>query len=199
MKEFEFTTFLTSNIDIGEDELQKLSHTCRSVSLKKGDFLLREGETCKHAFFVEKGMVREYSIDAKGREHLLLFAAEGWFLTNAESVYFDLPSDYFIQAMEDARVLLIEQTSINRLSEQHPSFASFNTRLLHSRILHLQTRVTQLLSASAEERYLAFIKAWPYLPLRVPQAQIASYLGITPESLSRVRKELAEKNYRPPK
>ena len=194
MKNFEFTTYLSSNIDITEEDVLRLTENCKVIVLKKNDFLLREGEMCKHSFFVEKGLMREYSIDEKGKEHLLQFASEGWFLTNIESVHFNRPSNYFIQAMEDARVLLIDEDFLLRLSQQNKSFLEFNNKLLHIHILNLRKRITQLLSDTAEERYLDFVKSYPEMLLRVPQTVVASFLGITPESLSRIRKELAIKN-----
>jgi CRP-like cAMP-binding protein len=196
MNEFTFTTFLTSNIDIDKNIIDALIQKCKQVKIAKNSFLLRQGEICKHAFFVEQGLLRQYSIDNKGKEHILQFAPEAWFLTDRESVYFNQPSDYFIQALEDSTLLQIDENIILTLAEQNKSFLAFNNKLLNNHIRFLQRRITQLLSATAEERYLDFIKIYPDILLRVPQSMVASYLGITPESLSRVRKELAGKNFK---
>lgn len=196
MNNFTLTTFLTSNIDIDKNILDKLVQNCKTIKISKGNFLLRQGEICKHSFFVESGLLRQYSIDNKGKEHILQFAPETWFVTDRESVYFNQPSNYFIQALEDSTVLQIDENFIVQLAQQNKSFLEFNNKLLHNHIRHLQKRVTQLLSATAEERYLDFIKIYPDILLRVPQSMVASYLGITPESLSRVRKDLAVKNFK---
>jgi CRP-like cAMP-binding protein len=196
MNNFTLTTFLTSNIDIDKNVLDELVQNCRTIKISKGNFLLRQGEICKHSFFVESGLLRQYSIDNKGKEHILQFAPETWFISDRGSVYFNQPSDYFIQALEDSKVLQIDESFILHLAEQNKSFLAFNNKLLHNHIRHLQKRVTQLLSATAEERYLDFIKLYPDILLRVPQSMVASYLGITPESLSRVRKDLAVKNFK---
>lgn len=196
MNSFNFTTFLTSNTDISADIIAELVSHCQIKRFKKGDFLLRQGEKCTHSFFVEKGLLRQYSIDDKGKEHIIQFAPERWFMTDRESVFFDQPSVYFIQALENTDAVEINDDFLLELSKHNPTFLEFNTRLLHNHIRHLQKRISQLLGASAEERYLDFVKIYPDILLRVPQTQVASYLGITPESLSRVRKELALKHQR---
>lgn len=195
MKSSGLITYLTSNIDIDKTLIDQLISHCKIKQVKKGEFLLRQGEKCKHSFFVERGLLRQYSIDNKGKEHILQFAPENWFMTDRESVYFNEPSHYFIQALENSELVLMDENIILTLSKSDPQFLEFNNKLLHNHIRHLQKRITQLLSATAEERYLDFIKIYPDLLLRVPQTLIASYLGITPESLSRVRKELANKNF----
>src|SRR5690242_3170470 len=196
MNNFALTTFLSSNIDIDKNVLDELLQNCKTIKISKGNFLLRQGEICKHSFFVESGLLRQYSIDNKGKEHILQFAPETWFISDRGSIYFNQPSDYFIQALEDSKVLQIDERFILQLAEQNKTFLAFNNKLLHNHIRHLQNRVTQLLSATAEERYLDFIKLYPDILLRVPQSMVASYLGITPESLSRVRKDLAAKNFK---
>lgn len=195
-KSFNLKTFLTSNLDIDEEEITSIVENCTIKDFKKNDFLLRQGDYCKYTFFVEKGLLRQYSIDRKGKEHVISFAPENWFVSDRESVYFNKASSYFIQALEDSRVVLIDEEFIDRLAQKIPSFINFNNRLLHNHIRHLQNRINMLLGALAEDRYLQFVKMYPDIMLRVPQTMIASYLGITPESLSRVRKELAKKNFK---
>lgn len=196
MKSPNFTTYLTSNLEVEEEEIFSLLENCDTKIFKKGQFLLRKNEYCKHAFFVENGLLRQYSINEKGKEHILSFAPENWIVTDRESSVFNQPSSYYIQALEDSKVVMIDEDFIRLLSKKIPAFTDFNNRLLHNHIRHLQIRINLLLSAVAEDRYLQFIKKYPNLLLRVPQAMIASYLGITPESLSRVRKELAQKNFK---
>lgn len=188
--------FLTSNLDIEEDEILSILKSCQVKNVKKEEYLLRENEHCKYTFFVESGLIRQYSIDDKGKEHTISFAPEDWFVSDRESVYFDEASSYYIQALEDSDVVMIDEDFFLKLSEEIPSFTDFNNKLLHNHIRHLQKRVNMLLSASAEQRYLEFVTMYPDILLRVPQTMIASYLGITPESLSRVRKELARKNFK---
>jgi len=189
---------LFSSLHSHEESIQKFIeqlHECATKSThEKGVFLLRQGEKCTYSFFVQRGLLRQYHIDSKGKEHIVQFAPENWFMTDRESVYFNQPSRYFIQALEYTETLQFDEALLLQLSRENPSFVALNTRLLHNHIRHLQQRITQLQSATAKERYLDFIGLYPDLLLRVPQILIASYLGITPESLSRVRKEMARKN-----
>lgn len=188
------TSFLAANTDLDKVLVEQLIGNCKCQHVSKGSFLLRQGETCKYSFFVEEGLLRYFSIDDKGKEHILQFAPEQWFLTDRESVFFNQASRYFIQALENSVVVLLDEKFLSTLAHDHRSFMDFHYRLLHNHIRHLQTRINQLLSATAEERYVDFIKLYPDLLSRVPQAMIASYLGITPESLSRVRKDMAVKS-----
>ena len=194
MDNIDFGDYLISNIDIDAQAISLLPKSCNSIVLKKGDFALREGESCKHTFFIQQGLLKQYTLDNKGKEHILMFAPENWFVTNIESVHFNQPSNYFIEAVEDTRILLIDEKLIVDLSQHNRAFHEFNNKLLHSHIISMQKRVTQLLSSSAEERYLDFIQSCPDMLMRIPQTMIASYLGITPESLSRVRNGLAKRS-----
>ncbi len=192
-----FKTYLISNAGLTEEQFQKISSVLKPATFSKGKFLLNKGEICKNSFFVEKGLLRSYTIDEAGKEHINQFACENWFMSDRSSAYFNEPSDFFIDAIEDTAVVLIDLEFINLISEVSKSFRQYNELLLQNHIRHLQKRINQLLAASAEKRYLDFISLYPDLTLRVPQWMIASYLGITPESLSRVRKELAKKHFKP--
>lgn len=191
-----FKTFLSKNLNIDESEISSFIDDCKTKIVHKDAYLLRQNEYCKHTFFVEKGLLRQYSIDENGKEHTISFAPENWFVTDRESTYFNQPSIFYIQALEDSKVVLINEDFILSLSEKIPSFSDFNNKLLHNHIRQLQNRIHQLLADSAEERYLKFIEMYPNILVRVPQTMVASYLGITPESLSRVRKEISKKNFR---
>ena len=195
MNSTDLKTYLTSNLNIDEISISSIVENCSIKKVKKDQFLLREKEICQHTFFVEKGLLRQYSVDKKGKEHIISFAPESWFVTDRESAYFNLPSAYFIQALEDSQVAMIDESFAQMLSRKFPAFTEFNNRLLHNHIRHLQNRINLLLSASAEDRYLQFVAMYPDILLRVPQIMVASYLGINPESLSRVRRELAQKNF----
>ena len=191
MNEQSLKTYLTSNLEISEAEIASLVDSCARKTFAKGELLLRPGSHCQHTFFVERGLLRQYSIDQRGKEHILMFAPEGWFVSDRESVYFQQPSPYYIEALENTTAALITDEFLQTLEEKVPGFRDFNHRLLHNHIRHLQSRINLLLSARAEDRYISFIKMYPDVLLRVPQTMVASYLGITPESLSRVRRDLA--------
>lgn len=197
MKDVTLRSFLLKNSKMDEEtidrQLKNQEGKTRRIEVKKGDFLMKEGDSCMHSFFVESGLLRYYSIDEKGKEHILHFAPEGWFLSDRDSLYFNIPTQYYTEALEDSTVILFEKDFFTSFSEDLHTVAELNERLLHNHIRHLQKRITQLLSATAEERYLDFVNIYPDIMLRVPQWMVASYLGIAPESLSRVRKDLANK------
>jgi CRP-like cAMP-binding protein len=192
-----FKEYLIERAEITEEQFQQLTEVLHFKTFPKGQFVLNKGNVCKHSFFVEKGLLRFYSIDETGKDQIIQFAPENWFVSDRSSAYFNEPSDFFIDAIEETNVVLIDQDFIKLASEISPSYRQFNEKILQNHIRHLQKRVTLLLGATAETRYLDFIKRYPDLMLRVPQWMIASYLGITPESLSRVRKELAKRNFEP--
>ncbi|MDL5511943.1 Crp/Fnr family transcriptional regulator [Arenibacter sp. M-2] len=192
-----FTKYLKTKANIAEPEFQLLIKKVEFRNIEKGEVLLRPGEVCRHFFFVENGLLRSYTVDDGGKEHIIQFGSENWIVSDRSSAFFNEPSDLFIDAIEDTKVVLINSDFINEASAISSSFRNYNQIALQNHIRHQQKRINLLLSASAEARYLNFIQLYPDLTLRVPQWMIASYLGITPESLSRVRKELAHKNFRP--
>lgn len=165
--------------------------TWRNVS--KNDFVIRPGDMVKHTYYVEKGVLRMYVIDKVGKEHVVQFAPEGWFVTDRQCTYLNEPSEYFIQAIEDTQMALVPKDFLRRIMAVYPKIIEKNTFFLNRYIMLYQRRITLLLSATAEERYLAFMQTHPNFINRVPLYMLASYLGITPESLSRVRNELAKK------
>ncbi|WP_026449997.1 Crp/Fnr family transcriptional regulator [Aequorivita capsosiphonis] len=195
--EINFDSYLIQTAGLPEKEAKTLYHNLQKKEYKKGAILLDKGAPCKHSFFVEKGLLRSYMLADDGKEHIIQFAPENWFIVDRSSVYFNDSSDSYIEAIEDTEVVLIDEEFFCQAKEISSVFNKFNDKLLHNHIRQMQKRINLLLGASAETRYLSFIKMYPDLLLRVPQWMIASYLGITPESLSRVRKELATKNFKP--
>ncbi len=191
-----YRLFLKEKASLSDSDIDTLTASLSSKTYRKGEFLLHAGEVCAYAFFVEKGLLRSFTTDEAGKEHIIQFGPENWFVTDRSSAYFHEPSDFAIEAIEDTTVVLIDAAFISQASVQYPSFMRFNEKALQSHIRQLQKRINLLLSATAERRYLDFIRLYPDLTLRVPQWMIASYLGITPESLSRVRKELAKNNFK---
>ncbi len=165
----------------------------KTKEVKKGEIILRNGDPSDYFFYVEKGCLRSYTIDAKGKEHIFQFAPEDWIISDQESLINNLPAILNIDALEDSRIKLIKRPKeINFKNIDHESLVEMNEKF-QRRIFALQKRVMQLLSSSAEERYLEFNKTYPNLAQRVSQKMIASYLGITPEGLSRVRKKIVRK------
>lgn len=107
-----FKTYLTSNLDITENDLASLLENCKSKTFKKDEFLLRERDYCNQTFFVEEGLLRQYSISSNGKEHTISFGPENWFVTDRESMYFNQPSCYNIQALQDSKVVALDEKLI---------------------------------------------------------------------------------------
>lgn len=192
-----FKKYLLEDAQLEPIHFQKLLEFIEVKKVKKGEFILHPGEVCQHAFFIEKGLLRSYTIDENGKEHIIQFAPENWIISDRSSSFFNEPSEFYIDAIEDTEFVLIDTTFIQKACELSVSFRQFNDRALQNHIRNLQKRINLLIGANAETRYMHFITSYPDLLLRVPQWMIASYLGITPESLSRVRKELAQRNFKP--
>lgn len=187
--------YLSEILDIPLSSVPTCGAYYQEKNVAKGEFLLQEGEICRHTFFVESGLLRMYSIDKNGKEHIIQFAPEQWLMSDRSSLYFGENSKYYVDAVEDSTVMLLDNDFFPNLKMNFPGSIVNNDLLLQKHIRNLQNRVNSLLAETAQERYLNFIKMYPDLMQRVPQWMVASYLGITPESLSRVRKELARNNF----
>lgn len=177
-------------ISLTEAELRRFESFLKPKSVKKKDFLLREGEVCRGAFFVEKGLLRSYSVDGKGEEHVIQFAIEDWWIGDIYSSITAQPSRLNIDALEDSDILVLETEPEERLFQEIPAFERYFRLLMQNRFIALQERINLDLSESAEAKYRRFMEKYPQLAQRVPQHQIARYLGLQPETLSRVRKKL---------
>jgi CRP-like cAMP-binding protein len=153
--------------------------------------LLQKGDICNYTYFVEKGMVRMYAIDAGGKEHILQFAPEGRLITDRRSSLENTPSDFFIQAIEDTTVVCLKKSFMTKIITAYPQTAEQNTNLLYQQLALIQRRVEMLLSSVVVDRYLDFMRMYPKAIQRLPQWMIASYLGVTPESLSRAKHDIA--------
>ena len=161
--------------------------------LAAGDFLQRAGDVSRYAAFVARGCLRNYVIDARGKEHIVQFAPETWWLADSTSLSQGVPSQYFMDAIEDSELLLIDGPSHQRLVENvQPYAVAFRTGLQKHAAAKDQ-RIVNALSTSAEERYQEFLRDYASIALRVPQSMLASYLGMTPETVSRIRKHLSRK------
>lgn len=161
--------------------------------LRKKQYLLQEGDVCKYIAFVEKGALRAYTVSEKGAEHIIQFALEGWLISDLFSFLTNEPSTYDIDALEDSELLLISKDAHEDLLQKVPKYETYTRLQLTGAYIAMQRRLTSIISLSLEERYNFFTSLYPDITQRVPQHMIASYMGLTPETLSRVRKRLTQK------
>ena len=184
-------TYLEARASFTEDEFAFMRDHFIPTTLPAGEFLQRAGDVTRHAAFVASGCLRSYVIDAGGKEHIIQFAPETWWLADSTSLMTGKPSLYFVDAVEESVLLLIEPAAHQAIIERVPGYAvAFRTGLQKHNAAK-DERIVTALSSSAEERYLEFLERYPSLAQRVPQWMLASYLGVSPETVSRIRKHLS--------
>lgn len=159
---------------------------------RKRQYVLQEGDICNQCNFVVRGCLRMYKVDADGNTHIIQFASENWWIMDLGSFHDRTPSKLNIDTLEDTMILQISHENLLSLYIQAPKFDRIFRVLIENSFVSLQKRLLQNISSNAEERYLSFIQTYPQLSNRLPQTQIASYLGITPEFLSRLRNKQAK-------
>ncbi|MCB0284672.1 MAG: Crp/Fnr family transcriptional regulator [Calditrichaeota bacterium] len=183
-----FNNFLPLN----EEELSIVEEVFKERRVKRRQFILQEGDVCKLNTFVVDGCFRMYMLDGKGKEHNLQFAIENWWIGDVGSFHSEEPSRLYIEAMENSVILQIKKEDQLRLFVDYPKFNRIFRVLAENAMVNLQNRVLQNIGSTAEERYLDFLKRYPSFFNRISNVQIASYLGVTPEFLSTIRKKLVK-------
>lgn len=180
-------------LTLKDDEKGELRLRIRERHIRRKQFVLQQDDICKQYTYIVKGCFRMFSVDGKGAEHNIQFAAENDWISDIGSFYSEKPSKLYIEAIEPSLVLQIEKTDL-LFMYTHFSRINRNFRVvIENKFVELQNRVLQNISSTAEERYTAFLEQYPDLSNRLPSTQIASYLGVTPEFLSKVRKGLSMK------
>ena len=184
-----FETYLPLN----EEEKKWVEARAILRKIKRRQMILQEGFACKHYSFVMEGCFRMYRVDNKGTEHNIQFAAENDWIADIGSFHSGKPSQLFIEAIESSIILQIEKQDLYFLYTNIPKLDRIFKVIIENKYVELQDRVLQNISSTAQQRYLNFLEQYPTLSLRLPNVQIASYLGITPEFLSKIRKDLSGK------
>jgi len=173
------------------DEEQEIVKGYLSVKkIRKRQYLLQEGDVDKVIAFVEKGTLRSYSVDEDGNEHIVQFAIEGWFISDLYSFLTGEPATYNIDALEDSELVVISRSAYDELLLKSTSYQTYIFHQITSAYIALQKRITSSNSLSPEQRYKSFIATYPEIVQRIPQHMIASYLGVKPETLSRIRRRM---------
>lgn len=157
--------------------------------LRKRQYFLQEGEVCKYFAFIVKGATRQYLVDEKGAEHYIQLAVEDWWVGDRESWVMSTPSKYNIDAWEDSELLLITRNDVMKLIALFPAFEEMVRKMDERNSIASQKRIAAAISFTAEKRYHDFAAEYPELLQRFPQHIIASYIGISKDTLSRLRKQ----------
>lgn len=184
-----FRNYLTSKAAFADAELEQLEARAIVKKLKRHEYLLLKGDVCRYMAFVVSGSLRLYRTDEAGQEHILRFAIENWWMTDPESFRTGLPAQGAIEALEETRVLLWSHENWERVKREVPTFHALENQLAGHYLDAQVNRLYTAISHSAEERYEEFVKAFPAFYQRIPLHMIASYLGVSRETLSRIRKQ----------
>ncbi len=177
-------------IRLTPDEEATFLSMLETKQLKSRQYIQSEGSICRHSIFVTKGCLKGFTIDKNGFEHILSFAPPGWWIGDLYSLFSGKPGTLNIQATEASEVLLLSKTDQEQLYRDIPKFERFFRIIIENSLVSFQQRVIDNLSLNAEERYRNFCQKYPGLVHSLPQKEIASYIGVTPEFFSKMRKRL---------
>lgn len=180
---------ISAIITVSEEEFDYFKTLFVLKKLRKRQYFLQEGDVCKYQAFVEKGLLRSYTVDEKGSEHILQFASEGWWMADLSSYLTNEPSFLNIDALEEVQLLLLTKPSWEQAMKKIPALEHYFRIIIQNHLVSTQKRLLQSLAETAEEKYNRFLATYPECVQRVPQHMIASYLGVTRETLSRIRKQ----------
>lgn len=175
------------HVDLTNEEEAAFASITEVIQVRKREQLLKAGQVCRYEYFVLNGCLRSYYVDENAMEHTTMFATEGWWTGNLKSFVREVPSDFYLEALENASLIRISKPAMEELYAQVPKFERYFRILLQNRLLSTQDRIHNHLASHARERYDEFMKKYPTLVQRVPLKHIASFLGITPTYLSRLR------------
>jgi CRP-like cAMP-binding protein len=189
----QFQKYLQHKIHLTGEEIELVKSVSIIKSLRKHQYLLQEGEIWKYNAFVCKGFLRTYSVDDKGTEHIMNFSPEDYWTGDRESLASQAPSKYNIDAIEDSAVLLIKKDDFEMLCKVLSPFNDLMNGLLQKSFVVSQERIHVNITYTAEEKYKNFVTKYPSIANRVPQHMIASYLGLTPETITRIRRKASQK------
>lgn len=184
---------IRKHVTLTADDEQRLAAACQVRTVKRRQFFLQEGEVQRYLVFVVGGCLRSYSVDENGFEHILQFAPPGWWIGDMRSMLEQSPASLNIDAVDDSEIILISIPELERLYKEIPTFDRFFRILSERSIATHQHRLIDSLSLTAKERYTSFCRQYPSLITCLPQKYVASYIGITPEFLSKMLKEPIKK------
>ncbi|KMQ62489.1 catabolite gene activator protein [Chryseobacterium sp. BLS98] len=180
-------------IEISDEKLEKYCSAFKIKKLKKKDFLLKEGEICEAEGFVLNGCFKVFRTDKNADEQILYFGVEDWWVSDIDSFINQIPSQLNIQAIEDSEILLISKEDKEKFYREMPEIESLMRLKFQMSIIALQRRIIDNLSKPSDERYQDFLKEYPKTAHRLTNIQIAAYLGVTPEFISRIRRKIVSR------
>lgn len=184
---------INRHINLDEEEKAYLIAILKPRKYRRRQYLLQAGDICKYETYIIKGCVRAYYVDNSGFEHNIMFGIEDWWISDFHSLITQTPAQLNIDALEDTEVYHIAKNDLDELFLKVPKFERYFRIILQNAFISHQQRILQTISLTAEERYRLFVEKYPQFEQRIPQKQIAQYLGITPEFLSKLRRKTTKK------
>lgn len=184
-----FENIASKGVVLTEDEMEILKNCFTHKKYRKHQYIVQEGDVVEYDYFVIEGLARTYRVDEKGQERILRFTPEDWWAGDLASFFGRIPTQYNIDCIEDTEVLRIGLDGLDVLFEKVPQMNKYFRLLYQKSIVAFNARLTSSMTQSAAERYEEFVKRYPQIEQRVPNHQIAAYLGIAPQSLSRIRSQ----------
>jgi CRP-like cAMP-binding protein len=175
------------HVSLTDEEWEMCKNNFRPKRMLKRQFLLQEGDVCRELAFVEKGALYSYTVDSKGNQHVIRFAFEGWWMANLQSFFTGKPTTLNIEVLEDSELLMLDRKNHEKLLDEIPAYERYHRIIVQNAYVALQQRAENALGLTAEEKYSRLIEQNPEFMNRVPLNLVASYLGMSPETLSRVR------------
>lgn len=179
------------HVSLTDEEWKLCKNSFRPKRMLKRQFLLQEGDVCRQLAFVEKGALFSFSVDSKGNRQVMRFAFDGWWIADLRSYFTKSPSTLNIEVLENSELLILDRENHEKLLKQIPAYGRYHRIILQNALVALQTRIESALGLTAEEKYARLIEHNPEFMNRVPLNLVASYLGMSPETLSRVRGNMA--------
>jgi len=181
-------------IQLSEAEQQEFLGILKKQNVSKKTFLVKPGQPVNEEYFVLKGCLLAYYLDEFGNKHILQFAVEDWWISDFKAFFKQEPAELYIEALENCELLVLQKNHLDTLYQRIPQFERFFRIKTTKAFVSLRSRVLSTLQKTAKERYIEFCETYPAIEKRIPNYHIANYLGVKPESLSRIRKELGQLN-----
>ena len=185
-------SFSNEIFPLSEEEKYQIKSKFKERQIKRRQYILQQGDVCKHYTFVSEGCFKLYKIDKSGKEHNLQFTIENEWISDLGSLYTETPSEVYIEAIEKSTIFQIERKDLVYLYTNYPNIDRRFRVVIENLFIALQQRMFKNISSTAEERYSYFFETHPNLFNRISNVQIASYLGVTPEFLSTIRHKIAK-------
>lgn len=182
---------IVKEIPLSQEEQRLIAQSLKKVELKRGDLLIRKGQTVLNTHYVYSGCLRTFFIDESGRDHTLQFGIKDWWISDYTALFSAGKATMNIECIQDATIYRLERKQMEKLYIDIPEFETFFRKKLEKRMEAFHRRTLENLALNAKERYISFTKTYSQIEKQVKNYHIASYLGITTESLSRIRKEIA--------